>query len=699
MHYPNGVVSKFVTGEIGSLAMQTASRTKEGAEDLYDSAAETFGSAKEKTHEKTREAKDKVYEGAEAAHDAVVDNARLGIDKTKGTATDAAEKVKETGELAAHETKEAGQGILGRVKDAACRTAECLRARAHEAGSFLPHVGQGLGYMYNDGKAAAGDTAETLKQTANSAAENAGETTQNAKERTQDTASKSYNRAKDTAGDYYQDGRNWAEDKYDSGRDTIREYYDEAGRRYRSARDYYDEPSNYYTNKGGRQRQYRDRPSRYYDAAKEEIEDIYDQRIRDPARHAYRSARDTAEEYYDDARDRIGRYIPGRYQETPRDYYSAPRRRASGPYRGGHEEEDYKRRSFKPDEFQDLAAIVESMGWRRVGKVPKDHVGVKSSREVVIGNEKYVWQGKGEPRSDELHDTVFHHMTNSVKGAAHTVGEKLGFVKDRVKDGAGNVRDSIVRGQDEAYYPADDPWAKHVHYWEGYDDDERKGEEDPSIITRGTQNLKERVRNAGQAFEAQRSKAGEFADEARQELAGFGGGKAGDRAHHLRSWTHVFSWKLVGMPLALARALHLFTFSTVYGSAIWVTFVSGLILSKHVPRQQFGYVQSRMFPMYLRMLGVGEGVLLLLHSLLHPWFSSESIERMQLLCFAVMIASTLFNAYVVEPRATKVRTTILQKFFPDKLPNFWKFLYCQLRQEASPNFNYVLVWVVGLWTS
>jgi hypothetical protein len=219
-------------------------------------------------------------------------------------------------------------------------------------------------------------------------------------------------------------------------------------------------------------------------------------------------------------------------------------------------------------------------------------------------------------------------MTNFVKGAAHTVGEKLGFVRDR---GAESSREGD-----------DDPLAKHPHYWSP--DDEEEGE---SIVTRGARNLKEGVRRAGQAYEAQRSKAGEFADEAKEELKSFVPGSK-------RTWKDVFIRKPVGMLLALTRALHLFAFSTIYGSAVWVTFVSGLILSKHVPRQQFGYVQSRMFPVYLRILALGEGLLLVLHSLLNPWFSSENIERMQLLNFVVMIASTLLNAYVVEPRATKV---------------------------------------------
>ena len=110
----------------------------------------------------------------------------------------------------------------------------------------------------------------------------------------------------------------------------------------------------------------------------------------------------------------------------------------------------------------------------------------------------------------------------------------------------------------------------------------------------------------------------------------------------------------MGFLLGLTRLLHLFTFSTIYGSAFWVTFVSGLILSKNIPRQQFGYVQSRMFPVYLRVLAAGEGLLFILHSLMHPWFSAETGERWQLQNILLMIVATLINVYVLEPRSTKV---------------------------------------------
>jgi hypothetical protein len=126
----------------------------------------------------------------------------------------------------------------------------------------------------------------------------------------------------------------------------------------------------------------------------------------------------------------------------------------------------------------------------------------------------------------------------------------------------------------------------------------------------------------------------------------------------------VFFSRPKGFHLSLIRLLHLFTFSIISGSAMWVTFVSGLILSTSLPRQQFAYVQSRIFPIYLTILATGELVLCLLHSLLHPWFSADRLERWQLQNIVWTLIATLFNLLVVEPRETKA---LYQKLKLEKL--------------------------------
>lgn len=105
----------------------------------------------------------------------------------------------------------------------------------------------------------------------------------------------------------------------------------------------------------------------------------------------------------------------------------------------------------------------------------------------------------------------------------------------------------------------------------------------------------------------------------------------------------------------LTRFLYLITFATTYGSAIWMTFVSGVILSKSIPRQQFGFVQSRIFPLYLKFVAMGEVILLVLYSIMHPLRSTDSSGVWQLVNLLLLIIGTVFNVFILEPKTTKVR--------------------------------------------
>jgi hypothetical protein len=46
---------------------------------------------------------------------------------------------------------------------------------------------------------------------------------------------------------------------------------------------------------------------------------------------------------------------------------------------------------------------------------------------------------------------------------------------------------------------------------------------------------------------------------------------------------------------------HLLIFGTVLGTMIWVTFISGIVLFKNLPKQTFGLAQSYLFPWYFRV--------------------------------------------------------------------------------------------------
>ncbi|KAH7434779.1 hypothetical protein KP509_06G034100 [Ceratopteris richardii] len=104
----------------------------------------------------------------------------------------------------------------------------------------------------------------------------------------------------------------------------------------------------------------------------------------------------------------------------------------------------------------------------------------------------------------------------------------------------------------------------------------------------------------------------------------------------------------------LVRTLYLGTFSAVYGISVWMTFLSGYLLSRILPRQQLAIVQSKLFPVYLRMITVCVVVCGITHALLHPWHSADRAEHLQYWNFALCMVFLLLNMMVVEPKSTKV---------------------------------------------
>jgi hypothetical protein len=123
--------------------------TTEGMEDTValekDKTYETAQSLKNKTCNAVESTKDSVLDAAGAAKDTILDNTEFVVERSKGTAANAAEKAKE-------EAQAADAAVLGFaevVKEVAGKTAECLLHTAQEAGSYLPNVGQGVGYVYD----------------------------------------------------------------------------------------------------------------------------------------------------------------------------------------------------------------------------------------------------------------------------------------------------------------------------------------------------------------------------------------------------------------------------------------------------------------------------------------------------------------------------------------------------------------------
>lgn len=108
----------------------------------------------------------------------------------------------------------------------------------------------------------------------------------------------------------------------------------------------------------------------------------------------------------------------------------------------------------------------------------------------------------------------------------------------------------------------------------------------------------------------------------------------------------------------LWRFVHLLTWGVAFGTAVWMTFMSGRILQQNMPREQFRTVQTKMFPSYLRFLTAAEGALAFLYTFLR---NSSKWQTFNLL---FLVGATAYNAYVLEPQTTKVWHTSHENRFP-----------------------------------
>lgn len=107
-----------------------------------------------------------------------------------------------------------------------------------------------------------------------------------------------------------------------------------------------------------------------------------------------------------------------------------------------------------------------------------------------------------------------------------------------------------------------------------------------------------------------------------------------------------------------AAAVHLVAVAATYGICVWVTFVSSYMLGRGLPRQQFGVVQSRVYPVYFRAVGYGVGV-----ALAGLWYSGgaeEEEEMVQGYNLAAVLGTVVVNMVCFEPKAAKVMFELMK---------------------------------------
>jgi hypothetical protein len=88
--------------------------------------------------------------------------------------------------------------------------------------------------------------------------------------------------------------------------------------------------------------------------------------------------------------------------------------------------------------------------------------------------------------------------------------------------------------------------------------------------------------------------------------ASFAAEQAHEAAHRALSSSLAVAHKAHSTGVTLARVLHLLAFSVALGTGFWVTFVAGIVMFNALPRRQFGFIQSKLFPAYFQVGNVCE---------------------------------------------------------------------------------------------
>ncbi|NXU18602.1 TM205 protein, partial [Pardalotus punctatus] len=96
-------------------------------------------------------------------------------------------------------------------------------------------------------------------------------------------------------------------------------------------------------------------------------------------------------------------------------------------------------------------------------------------------------------------------------------------------------------------------------------------------------------------------------------------------------------------PSNTIKLLHLLFLSTSWGMQVWMTFVAGFVMSRHLPRHTFGSIQRQLFPYYFHISSTCAFLNLTLFAMSHRSERLGEEHRSQIIVFLVCIAASVLN--------------------------------------------------------
>lgn len=110
-------------------------------------------------------------------------------------------------------------------------------------------------------------------------------------------------------------------------------------------------------------------------------------------------------------------------------------------------------------------------------------------------------------------------------------------------------------------------------------------------------------------------------------------------------------WRSV---LALLRSIHLFVFTFWYGTLLYFL-LQAVILFKSLPRDQFGLMQSKIFPTYYLISYACGTILVVTYHLLHPLKNYVPQDCVKITVLCLMLLFSMVQGFWIGPKVAQLR--------------------------------------------
>jgi hypothetical protein len=107
--------------------------------------------------------------------------------------------------------------------------------------------------------------------------------------------------------------------------------------------------------------------------------------------------------------------------------------------------------------------------------------------------------------------------------------------------------------------------------------------------------------------------------------------------------------------MAFLRFFHYFTFIFWYGTLLYFTFIQAPILFKGLPRETFGLVQGKLFPVYYLISYISGTLLVVTYHLLHPLKNYVTQDCVKITALCLMLLFSLGQGLWIGPKVSQLR--------------------------------------------